>query len=126
METVNVTGNFKNIEEFLSRMKKKTMYQKLRKYGEMGVASLAKHTPKDTGKTANSWSYDIKEDRNGNVTISWLNSNIANGWAPVAILLQYGHATRNGGYVQGRDYINPAMREVFQQIADDAWREISK
>lgn len=126
METLNVTGDFKNIESFLSRMKKKTMYQNLRKYGEMGVASLAKYTPKDTGKTADSWSYEIKEDANGNVTITWLNSNLAKGWAPVAILLQYGHATRNGGYVQGIDYINPAMREVFQQIADDAWREITK
>lgn len=126
METLNVTGDFKNIESFLSRMKKKTMYQNLRKYGEMGVASLAKYTPKDTGKTADSWSYEIKEGVNGNVTITWLNSNLAKGWAPVAILLQYGHATRNGGYVQGIDYINPAMREVFQQIADDAWREITK
>lgn len=126
MQTIDVSGDFKNLEGFLSRMKKKTQFESLKKYGEMGVASLAKYTPKDTGKTASSWSYEITEDRNGNVTISWLNSNLVKGWAPVAILLQYGHATRNGGYVQGIDYINPAMREVFQQIADEAWREIVK
>lgn len=126
MQTINVTGDFRNIDNFLSRMKKRTMYQNLKKYGEIGVAALAKYTPKDTGKTANSWSYEITEDAKGNVKISWLNSNIAKGWAPVAILLQYGHATRNGGYVQGIDYINPAMRETFQKIADDAWNEITK
>ena len=83
---------------------------------------MAANTPVDTGKTASSWSYEIevKKDR---YTIYWTNSNIQNG-VPIAVILQYGHATNNGGFVQGRDYINPALQNIFDSIAENAWREV--
>ena len=89
------------------------------------MEALREATPKDTGKTADSWTYEIVEEKNGNLKIVWHNTNIANDWVPVAILLQYGHATGNGGYVQGRDYINPAIESIFHQLADEAWKEVS-
>ena len=96
----------------------------LDKYGKEGVAALASATPVDTGLTASSWSYEIKQ-KNGSISISFKNSNIQNG-VPIAIILQYGHGTRNGGWVQGRDYINPAIQPIFDRIANDAWREVTK
>ena len=96
----------------------------LDKYGREGVAALSSATPVDTGLTANSWHYKI-EQRSGSVSIVFYNSNIQNG-VPIAIILQYGHGTRNGGWVQGRDYINPAIQPVFDKITEDAWREVTK
>ena len=96
----------------------------LAKYGQLGVDALASATPKDTGKTANSWSYEITKDQ-GKYTIYWKNTNINDG-IPIAIIIQYGHGTRNGGYVQGRDYINPALQPIFDQIAEDAWNEVRR
>ena len=90
------------------------------KYGQEGRGFLASATPVDTGQTANSWHYKI-EQKNGSVSIGFYNTNIQNG-VPIAIILQYGHATRNGGWVQGRDYINPAIQPIFDKIADTAWR----
>jgi len=95
----------------------------LDKYGKEGVAALSAATPVDTGKTANSWSYKIKR-QNGSVSIDFYNSNFSNG-VPIAIILQYGHTTNNGGWVQGRDYINPAIQPIFDKIAKNAWKEVT-
>ena len=97
----------------------------MNKYGRLGVEALREATPKDTGKTADSWIYEIEEESNGNLKIVWSNTNVVDDWAPIAILLQYGHATRNGGYVQGRDYINPAIESIFKNMADEVWKEVS-
>lgn len=120
-------GNFNKLETFLSKVIhiKPVIRRILDKYGKLGVEALREATPKDTGKTADSWTYEIVEEKNGNLKIVWHNTNIANDWVPVAILLQYGHATGNGGYVQGRDYINPAIESIFNKMADEAWKEVS-
>ena len=96
----------------------------LDKYGREGVAALASATPIESGKTASSWYYEIKNS-NGSATISFYNSNVNKG-VPIAIILQYGHGTGTGGWVQGRDYINPAIQPVFDRIAEEAWREVTK
>ena len=121
-------GNFNHLENFLAKTIhiKPVVRRILEKYGRRGVDALREATPKDSGKTANSWTYEVVEESNGNLKIVWRNTNIANDWAPVAILLQYGHATKNGGYVQGIDYINPALQPVFEALADEAWREVTK
>lgn len=120
-------GNFNRFETFLAKVvhMKPVVRRILEKYGRLGVEALKEATPKDTGKTANSWTYEIVEESNGNLKIVWHNTYVANGWVPVAILLQYGHATGNGGYVQGRDYINPAIESIFHKLADEAWKEVS-
>jgi len=117
-------GSFKNSENFLTKVQKIRVKSVLDKYGRRGVAELAKATPIDTGNTASLWSFDIYVS-NTRFSISWKNSNVNNG-VPVAILLQYGHGTRNGGYVQGRDYINPTLKPIFDNLADEAWKEITK
>jgi hypothetical protein len=96
----------------------------LEKWGVRGVDALSNATPEDTGETAKSWRYRIRVDRVG-YTIEWYNTNIVNG-KPIAILIQYGHATGTGGYVVGRDYINPAMRPIFDEMADELWKEVTK
>lgn len=95
----------------------------LDKYGRLGVEYLSSNTPKRSGKTAASWDYDI-EERNGDYTIVWTNSN-TNQQVNIALILQYGHGTGTGGYVRGIDYINPAMKPIFDNIADDAWKEVT-
>ena len=117
-------GDFSKLTRFLERAKESVKIGDLDKYGREGVAALSSATPIDSGKTANSWSYEIT-NKNGSVTISFNNSNIQNG-VPIAIILQYGHGTKNGGWVQGRDYINPAIQPVFDEIVDKAWREVTK
>lgn len=97
----------------------------LDKYGRRGVAALSSATPRDTGKTAESWVYEIIREKDS-VRIEFSNTNVIADGTPVAILLQYGHATKHGGYVQGIDYINPAIQPIFKQIADDAWREVTR
>ena len=108
-------GNFSKTIDYLGKLKNGVRIEDLRKYGEKGVAALASVTPVDTGKTASSWYYEITK-KSGSVTISFHNSNIQNG-VPIAIILQYGHGTRNGGWVEGRDYINPAIQPIFDEIA---------
>ena len=115
-------GDFSNTKGFFSNMLRRKYLNVLSKYGQLGVEMLAANTPIDTGLLASSWSYEITEDNSG-MSIVWTNSDIENG-ANVAILLQYGHATRNGGYVQGIDYINPALQPVFDKLAEAAWREV--
>lgn len=117
-------GDFSKLTSFLERAKETVYLGDLNKYGRQGVAALASATPVDTGKTASSWSYKI-ENNNGSVSISFENSNVQDG-VPIAIILQYGHGTRNGGWVEGRDYINPAIQPIFDQIVNDAWKEVTK
>lgn len=124
MITFRQKGDFSKLTKFLERAKESVHLGDLDKYGREGVAALASATPVDTGLTANSWHYKI-EQRGGSVSIVFYNSNIQNG-VPIAIILQYGHGTRNGGWVQGRDYINPAIQPVFDKITEDAWREVTK
>lgn len=117
-------GDFSKLTRFLERAKEVVRVGDLDKYGREGVAALASATPVDTGLTANSWRYEI-EQKKGSISISFHNTNIQNG-VPIAVILQYGHATRNGGWVQGRDYINPAIQPIFDKIANEAWREVTK
>ena len=124
MITFRQKGDFSKLTRFLERAKETIRLGNLDKYGREGVDALASATPIDSGETANSWYYKI-ENKNGYASINFCNSNINKG-VPIAIILQYGHGTRNGGYVQGRDYINPAIQPVFDKIADDAWREVTK
>lgn len=124
MITFKQHGDFSRLTSFLERAKEAVHIGELDKYGREGVAALASATPVKTGTTANSWSYEI-EHQNGSVSIAFNNSNINKG-VPIAIILQYGHGTRNGGWVQGRDYINPAIQPVFDRIANDAWEEVTK
>ncbi len=124
MITFRQKGDFSKLTRYLERAKEVVKLGDLDKFGREGVAALASATPIDSGKTASSWSYEIKH-KNGSVSISFYNSNIQNG-VPIAIILQYGHGTRNGGWVQGRDYINPAIQPIFDKIANEAWREVTK
>lgn len=124
MITFRQKGDFSKLTRYLEKVKSVVKLSDLDKYGKEGVAALASATPVDTGLTASSWSYEIKQ-KNGSISISFKNSNIQNG-VPIAIILQYGHGTRNGGWGQGRDYINPAIQPIFDRIANDAWREVTK
>ncbi len=121
-------GNFSNLERFLVKSLhiKPLVRPILDKYGKRGVEELKKATPKDSGKTSESWTYDIVQNQKGQYQIVWSNTNVVDGWANIAILLQYGHATRNGGFVKGTDYINPAIEKVFQGMANEAWEEVKK
>lgn len=110
-------------EDSLQRMRDGDIYKSLDSAAKMGVNALASSVPQDSGLAADSWSYEIKRSR-GSVTIIWTNNDIENGF-PVAIMLQYGYGTGTGGYVQGRDYINPTMKPVFDDIADQVWRAVT-
>ena len=124
MITFRQKGDFSKLTRYLERVNKAAKISDLDKYGREGVAALASATPVDTGKTASSWYYKI-ENKTGLIKISFFNSNINKG-VPIAIVLQYGHGTRNGGWVEGRDYINPAIQPIFDKITEDAWREVTK
>ena len=124
MITFRQKGDFSKFTRFLERAKEAVRLGDLDKYGREGVAALASATPVDTGETAKSWYYTL-ENRDGVAKIKFCNSNIQNG-VPIAIILQYGHGTGTGGWVEGRDYINPAIRPVFDRIANNAWREVTK
>lgn len=124
MITFRQKGDFSKLTKYFERLKEVVKLGDLDKYGREGVAALSSATPKDTGLTADSWYYEI-ENKNGSIKITFNNSNIQNG-IPIAIILQYGHGTRNGGFVEGIDYINPAIRPIFEKIANNAWREVTK
>lgn len=117
-------GDFSKLTRFLEKAKNAVHLGELDKYGREGVAALASATPVDSGKTADSWSYEVV-NRNGYAAIRFLNSNIQNG-VPIAIILQYGHGTRNGGWVEGRDYINPVVQPLFDKITEEAWKEVTR
>ena len=117
-------GDFSKLTRFLERAKEAVHLGDLDKYGREGVAALSSATPKDSGLTSSSWYYEIENNKES-ARIVFKNSNIQNG-APIAIILQYGHGTGTGGWVEGRDYINPAIQPVFDKIADNAWREVTK
>ena len=124
MITFKSKGDFKKLSSFFEKAKEAIKIGDLDKYGREGVEALRQATPVDTGLTADSWYYKINRD-NGIVSISFHNSNIQNG-VPIAIILQYGHGTNHGGWVEGRDYINPAVQPIFDRIAEDAWKEVTK
>lgn len=117
-------GDFSKTLQYLGRVKNAAKLNDLDKYGREGVAALKSATPVKTGKTASSWYYEIVRGK-GSVSITFNNSNIQNG-VPIAIILQYGHGTGTGGWVEGRDYINPAIQPIFDKIAENAWREVTK
>lgn len=118
-------GDFTSTFLFLKRVKKLKL-ENLDQFGRAGVEALRQATPKDSGETANSWYYEIVRDNtDGRVTIQWLNSHVEKN-VNIAIILQYGHGTRNGGWVEGRDYINPAIQPIFDKIAEGAWKEVTK
>lgn len=124
MITFRHKGDFTRLTRFLERAKEGVHLGVLDKYGREGVAALASATPLDTGKTASSWYYEIENNR-GSATITFNNSNIQNG-VPIAIILHYGHGTGTGGWVQGREYINTAIQPIFDKLAEEAWREVTK
>lgn len=122
MITVKHRGSFNKIERLLKYLPESRILEILNHYGQEGVVALSTATPVDTGLTAQSWDYNV-DIKNGKYTLSWTNYNINSG-VPVAILLQYGHGTSTGKYIQGYDYINPATRPVFKHISTDFWEEI--
>lgn len=117
-------GDYSKLTRYLEKIKESMRFGYLDKYGREGVAALSAATPVDSGKTASSWSYEIV-NKGDTVTLSFLNSNVNNG-VPIAIILQYGHGTGTGGWVQGRDYINPAIQPIFDKIAEEARKEVTK
>lgn len=123
MISIKQKGDYSKVTRYLEKAKKGVNVKSLDKYGREGVEALASNTPVLTGLTANSWYYEIIKEKN-RVRISFCNSNIQNG-VPIAIILQYGHGTRNGGWVEGRDYINPAIQPIFDEITKNAWKEVS-
>lgn len=116
-------GDFKNTERFFKKVPNVNYKKILESYGQAGVRALAQATPSDTGRTADQWKYSYTISK-GYISIFWTNKNAPNG-VPIAILIQYGHGTRNGGYVKGRDYINPALKPIFDSMAEQAWKEIT-
>lgn len=124
MLSFSSSGSTSRTSSFLKKMSEtSSLYASLDSLAQKGVAALQNATPVDSGLTASSWSYEIKIVA-GKVTITWLNTNVNDG-ANVAILLQYGHGTGTGGYIQGYDYINPALQPVFDQIADEVWKKVT-
>lgn len=123
MISYKATGDFSKTRSFLERMKALRIAAILERHGRDGVSALAANTPVESGETAASWGYKVSGTR-GSYKITWTNSHVNDG-VPIAIVLQYGHGTGTGGYVAGRDYINPAIRPVFERIAADVWREVT-
>jgi hypothetical protein len=124
MLSIATTGTFSKTDRFLSRMSKGDIYRSLDVYARRGVEALAAATPQDSGETAASWDYEIENDGK-DFTIRWTNSHTDESGTPLVIMLQYGHGTGTGGYVQGRDFINPAISPIFDQIANDVWKEVT-
>lgn len=124
MIVVKQRGDFRHLEGFFKRIKQMRLRDKLEKCGREGVDALAAATPVDTGLTASSWSYEIQMDESS-YGITWVNTNVNKG-VNIALILQMGHGTRNGGYVKGVDYINPALKPVFDKFAEDLWGEVTK
>lgn len=117
-------GDFSKLNRYFEQVREALKIGVLDKYGREGVAALSSATPVDSGETADSWYYEIKR-QNGSVAIEFNNSNVNKG-VPIAVILQYGHGTGTGGWVEGRDYINPAIQPIFDEIADNAWKEVTR
>jgi len=124
MITFTNKGNFSDTNKFFKKALAVSKMDQLDKYGKQGIKALRAMTPKDSEKTADSWSYTIIRKK-GNTTISWVNSHVVNG-VNIAVILQYGHGTRHGGWVEGKDYINSAIQPIFDEIAQSAWKEVTK
>lgn len=124
MLTISSQGSFENTEKFLKRMSEKTIFESLNHYGTLGVQALSNATPVSSGETAKSWFYEIEKTPTS-YAIIWSNSNVIDG-VPIAILIQLGHGTGTGGYVSGRDYINPALQPIFDKMAETIWREVTR
>lgn len=124
MITFRQKGDFSKLSRYLEKVKEAAKVGVLDKYGQAGVAALSSATPVESGLTAQSWYYEIEHTKSSAV-IRFLNSNVNKG-VPIAIILQYGHGTGTGGWVEGRDYINPAIQPIFENIAEDAWKEVTK
>lgn len=126
MISVKHKGDFKKTEDFLKRNVHMNLDHYLIMYGQKGVEALANATPRDTGLTANSWRYEIEKDNvKGTITIHWINDNVVDDWFNVALMLQYGHATGSGYWVEGVDYINPALKSIFDKMAEEIWQEVN-
>lgn len=124
--SVKVRGSHKQTENYLRKMQRRAYFQILEKYGRIGVQALQRATPENSGLTAESWTYEIIS-RPGYYSIQWLNTHVEEpGHIPIAVLIQYGHGTKQGAWISGRDYINPAMRDIFNQIVRDLWREVTR
>ena len=121
---ITCSGDLSKTMKFLNRLQNKEYLNILSTYGKRGVDALRSATPVDTGKTADSWYYEINQDRDS-TSINWCNSNVNKG-VIIALILQYGHGTGTGGYVQGTDYINPAMKSIFDDLANECWKEVTK
>ena len=124
MISISHKGNFNNTEKFLKGSKEIDFINLLDEYGKRGVDALSQATPIDSGMTSDSWNYEIHSSK-GTYKVIWTNNNINQG-IPIAILIQYGHGTKTGGYVEGRDFINPAMKPIFDDMANELWREVTK
>lgn len=124
MITFSQKGDFSKLSSYLERVKNVIKIGNLDRFGREGVSALSSATPRDSGKTKNSWYYKINREKDS-VSITFHNSHVNKG-VNIAIILQYGHGTRNGGYVQGVDYINPAIKPIFERIAEDAWKEVTR
>ena len=122
MISISSSGSFHQTEKFLQRLTKLDISSIVNREAERGVAALSRATPHDSGKAANSWGYKVTKTASS-ITIGWTNSDIENGY-PVALMIQYGHGTGTGGYIAGIDYINPAMRPIFDQIAETVWKAV--
>lgn len=125
MMRVKQRGNFNRTERFFNRMLGREYLNVLAKYGELGIRMLAQATPVDTGKTAASWGYEITEDSKGHIILAFTNSN-SNEGANIVLMLMYGHGTQSGIYVEGEDFVNPAIRPVFQDMIKNLWKEVTR
>lgn len=124
MITISSKGNFNNTEKFFKKVISSNYLSIFEKYGKEGVRLLSSATPVDTGKTSESWTYDVKKSKRG-ISIEWSNSNVING-VQIAVIIQYGHGTQNGAYIQGQDYINPVIKPLFDILTNDIWKDVSK
>lgn len=124
---VQSKGSFGKIDRFLKKNQHLSLNRYLKMYGQKGVEALSNATPRDTGLTADSWRYSIEKDEKKKIIrIVWYNDNVVDEWYNVALMIQYGHATKNGAYVEGIDYINPALKSIFDDLAKDIWEEVNR
>lgn len=126
MLRIKSKGNYKKTKKFLENAKNVQYFKVLDYYGKIGLTALKEFTPVDTGLTRDSWDYHIEVDKiTGKYSVVWTNSNVQGEWCPIAIIIQYGHASRNGSWVEGIDYINPALYTVFEDMRDEIWKEVT-